>query len=201
MWILYLVFYNFTEEELKEGYKRCIENVQNLLDSAKLLLSNENSHQYALGLYMYAIEEYGKAQILMGYVNSTKYSIPGWIFGKDRPPSKRNSHDEKLLEGFKKLPTTCTKLSGAIEITYNSCDVYQTFVIKKDDVPIGPVSIPPFTTGIFEDSINPILKTACFYVDWDNSKRSWESIIPVDKDQLMYNITLMKEIVSKPSLI
>jgi hypothetical protein len=41
-----------------------------LLRSAKLLLSNENSHQFALGLYMYAIEEYGK------------YPFIGWIFGR-----------------------------------------------------------------------------------------------------------------------
>jgi HEPN superfamily AbiV-like protein len=78
-----LVNYNLTEAQLKEGCKKCIENVQNLLDSAQLLLNNENNHQYALGLYMYAIEEYGKAEKLRAYLigNKITYSIPGWIFG------------------------------------------------------------------------------------------------------------------------
>ena len=39
------------------------EHVQNLLDSAILLLKNDDSQQFALGLYMYAIEENGKALV------------------------------------------------------------------------------------------------------------------------------------------
>jgi AbiV family abortive infection protein len=72
------------EDQLKQGCKKCIENVQNLLDSAKLLLGNENSHQYALGLYVYAIEEYGKATILKNYLNKNIYSIPKWVFGSGK---------------------------------------------------------------------------------------------------------------------
>ena len=53
-----------TEIQLREGYERAIENVENLLYSANVLLKSERSLQYALGLYMYAIEEYGKAEIL-----------------------------------------------------------------------------------------------------------------------------------------
>jgi hypothetical protein len=48
--------YNMTETQLREGYERAIENVENLLYSANVLLKSERSLQYALGLYMYAIE-------------------------------------------------------------------------------------------------------------------------------------------------
>ena len=40
------------------------------------------------------------------------------------------------------------------------------------------------------------LKTACFYIDWDDGINSWRFIITADKDQLTYNIDRMKEFVS-----
>jgi AbiV family abortive infection protein len=70
-----LVSYDLTHKNLSDGYKKCIENVQNLLDSAKLLLNSENTHQYALGLYMYSIEEYGKAVILKGFLTENKIAV------------------------------------------------------------------------------------------------------------------------------
>ena len=78
--------YKMTEIQLREGYERAIENVENLLYSANVLLKSERSLQYALGLYMYAIEEYGKAEILRTYIlkNKSRYSIPEWIFGKEQ---------------------------------------------------------------------------------------------------------------------
>jgi len=116
---------SLTEAQLKEGCKKCIENVQNLLDSAKLLLNNENSHQYALGLYVYAFEEFGKAEILKDHRTKNEYSLPAWIFGEGR--DKRKAHFRKLSEAFKKLPPVCWELSNTIKIkiTYNSSDIPQ----------------------------------------------------------------------------
>lgn len=56
--------YDFNEDQLREGSKRCIDNVKGLLHSASLLLESNDSQQYSLGLYIYAIEEYGKAILL-----------------------------------------------------------------------------------------------------------------------------------------
>lgn len=147
--------YNLTEAQLKEGCKKCIENVQNLLDSAKLLLNNENSHQYALGLYVYAFEEFGKAEILKDHRIKNEYSFPSWIFGKGR--DKRKAHFRKLSEAFKKLPPVCRELSNTIKIkiTYDRSDIPQTIIIMKDNVPIGSISIPSSTSGIFEDGNIP----------------------------------------------
>jgi AbiV family abortive infection protein len=99
--------YDLTEQDLKNGCARCIVNVLNLLDTAKLLLNNESSCQYALGLYIYAIEEYGKVEILKNYLkegnnNNGRYSIPIWVFGKG--DDARKGHWRKLSEAFKKLP-------------------------------------------------------------------------------------------------
>jgi len=109
---------NLTETQLREICKKCIENSNGLLEAAELLLPNNTTLQYGLGLYMYAIEEYGKAHLVKGCFNGTKnvYSIPGWIFGwRPGPPSGKNSHEEKLSEGFRNLPAVCLKLSN---VTY-----------------------------------------------------------------------------------
>ncbi len=59
-----LVEYKLTKEGLIIGCQKCKENEQNLLDGAKGLLDTENTFQFALGLYIYAVEEYGKARLL-----------------------------------------------------------------------------------------------------------------------------------------
>ncbi|MGB8934494.1 MAG: AbiV family abortive infection protein [Candidatus Nitrosopolaris sp.] len=93
---------NVTEKELREICKKCIENSSGLLEAAELLLPNNNTLQYALGLYMYAIEEYGKAHLVKSCFTGPEnvYCVPGWIFGwRPVPDSGKTSHVEKLSEG------------------------------------------------------------------------------------------------------
>jgi hypothetical protein len=186
------VDYKLTEEELTIGYEKCKENVQNLLDGAKRLLDTENTFQFALGLYIYAVEEYGKTKLLEKYREQKNYTVPGWIFGKDG----KRSHEEKLIEGFSKLPSICKKL-GAVEIISNTSDCTLTFTIMNR----VEVSVPAYLSGIFENStiypgsadIDVKLQKACFHIDYDRSSKSWEYAIPVDRDQLWYNIKCVEE--------
>jgi hypothetical protein len=153
---------------------------------------------------MYAIEEYGKAEILRNYMleNKSKYSIPGGIFGKGKFGS--GAHNAKLEKGLENLPPICKILSPAIEITTNKNSEFgQEIVIKRDGIQIGRISRAPNTTGIFQDttkipdrSVDIDLKTACFYIDWDNTDGNWKFILPPDKEQLVYNIERMKEAVT-----
>ena len=52
---------------------------------------------------------------------------------------------------------------------------------------IGSISVPPYLTGTFEDPFVPKqtlgfdLKTACFYVDWDNNSQDWKFLLPADQ--------------------
>jgi AbiV family abortive infection protein len=195
-----MVSYDLTEAQLRDGYDACIKNAQNLLFSAKLLLTSENSLQYALGLYMYAIEEYGKAEILKEYMqeNKNQYSIPGWIFGIGE--SGRDAHNKKLAKGLQKLPPVCSKLSPTAEMTTNTTKSTQTIVLKKNGIPVGSVSIGGFSTGIFEDTthiasqkVQLSLKTSCFYIDWNSTNCDWEFFLPTDRDQLTYIIERMKK--------
>jgi hypothetical protein len=137
--------YKFTEEELREGYRRTIESVRELLRIASHLLDIKDSQQHALGLYVYAVEEYGKAILLRSYITEkkAKYQIPGWILGKRKPSIKSingdkilykllsqvigNSklkssdtiaaHDSKLLIGSNLLPSECSRITRGISLS------------------------------------------------------------------------------------
>jgi hypothetical protein len=197
-----MVDYDLTQLQLREGYEKCLENVQNLLDSAILLLKNDDSQQFALGLYMYAIEEYGKAEIFREYLleNKSNYLIPEWIFG--RGDDARKGHDRKLGEGFKRLPPICRRLSRIIELTSNSSGDIQTFKVEINGISFGSISVPAKATGTFEDpmlpkiTVDPDLRASCFYVDWDSTNGDWKYDLHGDKNQLNDNITRIKEVVA-----
>jgi hypothetical protein len=105
--------HDFTEAQLIEGCRRCIDNVKGLLYSALLLLGNKD-----------------------------KYQIPSWIFGKGKPTIKsieeasvlRNllwqlignanlksntiaAHYAKLIIGSNNLPAECSINPRGISIS------------------------------------------------------------------------------------
>jgi hypothetical protein len=203
--------FDFTKAELKMGSKRCIDNVKGLLESS-MLLTEANKGQYGLGLYMYAVEEFGKAILLRSYIsgNKSKYQIPGWILGlgKGRPRPKDicndnvlrellgdqlignlissgrriNSHDIKLLIGFNKLPRVCRILRG-VKIS-TAFHANKTISIKSNQ----KISVPANITGDFFDMTTPIispdldLKNACFYMGWDYLNKNWSYDIATDPE-------------------
>ena len=95
--------HDFTQSELREGCQRCIDNVRGLLKSAILLLGSESSQQYSLGLYMYAVEEFGKAILFKTYArenkskNKSNIQIPRWILGGGNP-SFKSIYDDGILK-------------------------------------------------------------------------------------------------------
>jgi AbiV family abortive infection protein len=110
-----MISFSLTDSQLKDTFLKCIENVNGLLESAGILLLNGSTQQYALGMYMYAIEEYGKALLLKHcFTGGDQYPVPRWIFGRGRPPSGKNAHEEKLAAGLENMPLICTKLSRAL---------------------------------------------------------------------------------------
>jgi hypothetical protein len=136
---------SFTEGELMEGCRRTIENVRGLLHSSSVLLDNQDSQQHALGIYIYAVEEFGKAILLRSYItgNKRKYQIPGWILGrgnpsissiaediilfkflnqilgypKVKPDDYIYSHTAKLLVGSNHLPPECSFIARGVKLS------------------------------------------------------------------------------------
>lgn len=178
--------YTFTEEQLRDGCRRCIDNVKGLLKSASILLGHEDSQQYALGLYMYAVEEFGKAILLKKEIVGKKstYKIPNLIF---------ESHHVKLLEGFNNLPSICRTISRGVKVSFADANFTgNTKTIKIDSNRV--VSVPSGATGkAFDAKITSfkndlVLKEACFYMDWDKRNGTWKYDIAADSVQLNKNI-------------
>jgi AbiV family abortive infection protein len=201
--------YVLTEKQLREGVKKCTENVQNLLYSVNLLLANHNTQQYAIGLFMYAVEEFGKVVVLTDCFNrkvKKKYLVPKWIFGR----GDQSAHDKKLQTGFEQLPSACGEITPGIKITnaLKSPKIFRStkepFVkkIKAEDRDIS-VYVDKDTTGFFSDTsrlrnkIAFYLKTESFYIDWDKANNRWKFLIPVDPHGMRKNCELFHEALSK----
>lgn len=189
--------FNLTKKEVDTASERCIQNVNSLLSCAKLLTDNDDTRQYAVGLYLYAVEEYGKAQLLKQLWKQTGGKIPGWIFGR-RDSRISNAHNAKINEGFKNLPNECQILSVGIKMETNTNEKTQSFKIGRKQ----KGSLPGFTTGNFVDTSNGSrieldFKTAFFYIDWDDECRMPSSKIAVDRTQLYRIIRLFEEKIYK----
>jgi hypothetical protein len=97
--------YPFKEVELRTGCQRCIDNVQGLLESSLHLLDTQENGQYAAGLYMYAVEEFGKAVLLKEYATENKknHHIPAWILGIGNPKLESVAKDAILRKLLRNL--------------------------------------------------------------------------------------------------
>jgi hypothetical protein len=147
-----------------------------------------------LGLYVYAIEEYGKAILLKSYLtgNKDKYQIPGWIFGAKFVignihedsilmnlltrlvgyPGHISSHYVKLLVGSDNLPSECSLIPPGIRLSTPSPS--GKAVNLKSGSKVAPIK---GTTGRFTDTtlisydakrgtfLDLDLKESCFYMD------------------------------------
>jgi len=196
--------YAFTEQELMFGYERCIENVRGLLASAKMLNENVTTQQYALGLYMYAVEEYGKAIMLKNSItgNKKRYHILGWILGKGKPnqitETGIDAHSKKIMIGYNNLPEGCNVFFRGVKIT-KAFPTTKTIKIKKNKYGLeSKVSIGKGTTGSYYDTTTGIfdynldLKTSCFYIDWDENNNSWKFDVVTQKADLDKNIKCLE---------
>jgi hypothetical protein len=210
--------YDFSEDQLRKGSERSIDNVKGLLHSAILLLESSDTQQYSLGLYMYAVEEYGKAILLKSYIKpgKDKIKIPWWIFGKGGPTIDSikkdpilnkllkqlvgncdyiNAHDAKILIGSNDPPPQCSMITRGIRITSpnTSGKVIDLKSNRRIFILEGVTGSSADTTKVFFDSkrstfIEIDLKTSCFYMDFDKDNRTWKYDICPDQRQLKANV-------------
>jgi AbiV family abortive infection protein len=191
-----------TKDQFGQLYDKCVLNAANLLEAADILLQNTKTQQYSLGLYMYALEEFGKSQLIKKYFEENE-EIPKWIFGR-RDPQIKDSHKRKIEFGLLKLPHVCNELSLTLELSYNSSDKARMINLEKGNDNNNSISVPPYQTGLFTDITNgpakiveSDLKTSCFYIDWEERNKNPKFILSLkevaSQKQLKYNIKRFRE--------
>lgn len=185
-----------TKTELENVCRQCINNIQGLLASVSLLLDSETTAKYALGIYMYALEEYGKARILKKYLENAK----GPLYTKPQAVFNYGSHNTKIAEGLKHLPIQCKKISAFFEIVVNPSSEEQVIKLENGE----EVLLLPGLTGIFENSrdsskryIESDYKTRCFYMDFDPNDNEERNNLCGDKTIMKTNVALFRETLDK----
>jgi AbiV family abortive infection protein len=101
-----------SDENLQIGISLCNKKKNELLEGAKLLLGKKPT--LALGLYCYALEEFGKGlclQELIGVDNNEQFI--------KKLEETFTQHKYKIDRATKELPEFCTKVSYGVHLEYN----------------------------------------------------------------------------------
>ena len=171
-------YYQLDKIELNEGIVNSINKSRKLLHDTRQLLNDKWEHSHAIGLYTFAIEEYGRAILLKNCLKKKpmtrtgKYKVPRPIF---------ESHKLKFETALKKLPPKCKNLQIGPHI-------------KQD-----PLSKPIRTRGLTIirgrglHTVSTLadfdLRMELFYVEWDDKYRQWKPELTTYKKQLETAIT------------
>lgn len=167
------VVYHLEKNKLKVGIVNSINKSRKLLHDARLLLNDKWEHTHVIGLYTFAVEEYGKALALQECMNGSrtkkgKYEIPNYIF---------KSHKSKFNKALKILPPECKDLQIGVYVKTNT---------MGKPITIRGMSIAGSGTGLFTISTlsDFVLRKETFYVAWDDRKRQWKPELTASRETL-----------------
>lgn len=186
--------YRIEREKLEESIGFCIANVTVILDKTTKIIDKNSDNSIALGLYTFAIEEFGRAILLREYLKENKktYSVSKDIF---------ESHEMKFRKAVEKLPMECVNPVYGVEISNNtSPDIVRIPVTPKGH----EVAFAPATTGtamiVGDAPIDLLTRMSCFFLDWDDSKKKWKNKPKVISGSLERGIWKLNQYVKSWSL-
>jgi hypothetical protein len=187
--------YSLSGSQLMQGIDYCFNKVSRLLNSIELLLSSQDKFwesSHALGLYTFAIEEFGKGLLLKDRYQqgSHEIQIPSWIFAKELKDYPRiKPHDVKITRGFKELPDASKRIMVGVVLDKPSP---ATKTLKFRDG--GAMSIKGIATGLFmtDNHIDFEVRMKSFYVDWNKDRNEWEYELTTTKEYLENAVSCFK---------
>jgi len=170
--------YHLEKNKLEVGIVNSINKSRKLLRDTRLLLNDKWEHTHVIGLYTFAVEEYGKALALQECMNGSKtkngkYTVPNNIF---------KSHKLKFSKALKILPTECKDLQIGVCVKTNTA-------VKP--ITIRGMSIAGGASGLFTISTlsNFVLRMETFYTAWNDLTRQWKPELTASKETLETAIT------------
>jgi|SRR3990172_3830719 len=191
--------YPLTDSQLIEGIEYCFDKVARLLDNVETLIDNQKNFwesSHALGLYTFAIEEFGKALLLKDHYKKGDQNIhvPTWIFSKGRFPREIKSHDEKIKRAFNDLPEPCKKIMMGITIDKPSPNT-TTIRLRGG----GAISASGMTSGLFmtDNGVDFEVRMKCFYLDWNKDEEKWDYELTTAKEYLKDAVSCFKKELAK----
>src|SRR3972149_2187473 len=179
--------YFLTERQIRKGIKRSVNKTKLLLCDARLLINPKWLHANAIGLYSFAVEEYGKAlklrDCLSGTKSGNKFFVSKKIFGK----GGAKSHISKIKRAFRELPDECQSFQIGIYLrkpsTFKGKIKYKNLTVSGSHL-WGLHSISSFA--------NFDIRKECFYVGWDEDNEQWNYELMTTSDYLKKAIDSFK---------
>jgi hypothetical protein len=160
-----------TAAEVNEGMQILKRKVLSFLEDAEILARNNGQISHYVGLYLFALEEFGKLLLLEDSPQSNsvngQYSVDKGIFGKgDDSAKRRQAHKLKVDRALKTLPSDCGSRckSKIIKNALNAPGPITEEVIaivKDTQAQSSPFEISDRIKG--------------FFIDWDDNNRRWDS--------------------------
>jgi AbiV family abortive infection protein len=165
-WVKYLVI----KEELKNKTIEIVrQRILKLLDSAQILLDNKGHVTICMGLYTYAVEEYGKIVLL-----KKSRKIEGHVKVKYKQGFR--DHNTKFRLAIKKLPLECTiPRISPFDPSIFDAKIFDTETIIAD----------------FRS------RMSVFYTNFSESGDNIESVPPVNEQKLKIAISTLRKIVEE----
>jgi hypothetical protein len=174
-----------TAAEINEGMQILKRKVLSFLEDAEILARNNGQSSHYVGLYLFALEEFGKLLLLEDSLQSNsvngQYSVDKGIFGKGQDLAKRRqAHKLKVDRALKTLPSDCGSRckSKIIKNALNAPDIPNSNVISSDTetVPITEEMIAIVKDTQAQSSPFEISdRIKGFFIDWDDNNRRWDS--------------------------
>jgi len=165
-------FLKISEKNVLEGIVECLTTALQLANEAEIIVKSDMNKTHALGLYIFAIEEYGKALVLKQCLNNNSecYVTRDLFSGED-------AHKTKIDSAFCKLPELCKKYKSEEHTTGES------------NSPGLSISLTSYVTG----PTNLPLRMRCFYLNPDKRNHRWEPKPTVDTEWIKEALRLFKE--------
>jgi len=174
----------FTKDELLEGVKLAKEHSALLAKQALLLSKKKENVTTALGLYSYALEEWGKYLILNDNLRNSNFTIDEEIFGKSQKP-----HKSKFNRGLEDIPNNCKFFKKTLDITKDGSTYIGKTVdgnYKFSSLKKRPIFKNEFLVGDF--LIDFETRKNCFYLGWNEQIKEWLTQFPVSQKDLQNRI-------------
>lgn len=180
-------FYTLEKNQLLAGIVHCLSKAKQLLADVTRLLGTVTSLSSALGLYTFALEEYGKALWLYDCIKESqeKYKIPKEIF---------SNHNKKIKRALNELPEEFSKFYPGARLIIPSTED-ETKIVGPNNEKIIRTSA---TTGVFWNTDKKYVtdfdvRKDCFYVGWDDKKRRWKYEIGIVDEDLEKFISKLEQ--------
>lgn len=186
-------YYIISKTKVLEGIKIALENSRDLVHEAITLTENFAISFHVLGMYTFALEEYGKALILeeCSKTNQDDCKVPREIFFK---------HPKKFEKALSELPYNCKNVFVETESFVNSSKNPIIVKSKKgNEHELGAGHALVITEPLladFESRLN------CFYLKWNEGNKTWQKppnpdFIDLEKTLKEFFDILLKKLQSK----